>query len=265
MQLSTADAPLFREPDEQYFASGAFGSSHAKAALESPAKLRDLRDGVHRVPDSPAFRMGRMWEAYLCSGGDDSLILVRPPDLDGRTKAGKEWKAEAESSGRPIATQEEMGALRRMLERMTPHQRELGELPAQLVGRIDAGGWFAQCKLDLFDEMAGAVIDIKTTSAPLEKWTASAWWYDYHVQAGWYRWVMSEAGMDRMPFGFLVSETICPWHSAVFWASSDFLAAGDERAAAAAGIISGCSASGIWGRGFPPETMVSPPAGAGRG
>jgi hypothetical protein len=187
--------------------------------------------------------------------------MVKPDDLDGRTKEGKAWKAEADASGLPVVTGDQMNCLRRMLDRMPSQHRELASLPTQLVGRIDAGdGWHAQCKLDLFDERGGRVIDIKTTSAPLEQWPASAWRYGYHVQAGWYRWVMSETGMDRLPFGFMVTETVCPWRTSLFWSAPDFLVFGDERAEVAAGIISQGMSSGVWGSGFPAETMLSAPS-----
>ena len=90
------------------------------------------------------------------------------------------------------------------------------------------------------------IIDIKTTSKPLEEWERSAWTYGYPFQAGWYRKAFGYATGERLGFGFVVTETVAPWRTAYFMPTPRWLAKGDALAADAIGLISRCTATGDW-------------------
>lgn len=265
MIYSTPSAPFIHEPDEAYFASGAWGSTDAKRMLISPRLARDHRDGIVEQPDSKAFSVGRCWDAMLSCGHQVAdVAAVRPADLDARTTAGKQWLAEAKASGREILTADEGASLQRMLDRMPPDLRDLAlRLPSQLVIRRQEDGWASQGKLDAWDEEAWIMYDFKTTSKPLEDWPRSAYGFGYHFQSGWYRRVLVPSMMgcfSGIPeMHFLVTETIAPWRTALFVPEESWVNHGDDEAYRAAKLISQCIESGDWSDQAKPTRTLSLP------
>lgn len=251
MNYSTRSAPFLNESDEVYFASGAWGSTDAKRILRCPAEARDYRDGIMVQPDTEAFRRGRMWDAMLTLGRRlDEVAHVRPAGLDLRTAAGKAWKAEHADESIPMIAEAEADAFRRMQERVPDDVAKVIDAcrryGGQLVMRVPFPGWAAQVKLDLWDGGDGVIYDVKTTSKPLESFVWSARDYGYDVQAGWYRVVTQMVLGGATLFRFIVTETVCPWRTAIFDPTAEWISAADAKADRAAELIGSCVGSGSW-------------------
>ena len=113
---------LFTEPEAEYFSSGAWGSSSARRALVSPQAAWDNFTGIEQISSS-AFALGTAWDRHLTGEGQ---YIVRPADVDGRTKEGKAWLASVPADAQVITAQEgEKIAL--MEKRMDPHLKRMLE------------------------------------------------------------------------------------------------------------------------------------------
>jgi hypothetical protein len=262
MQLSTPRRPFFHEPDAQYFASGAWGSTDAKRVLQSPLLANMHRTGQIPPQESSGFATGRMWERIVQAGGRmDGHYVVRPPDMDYRTKAGKEWRDAAQAAGMDILSIDDDSALRRMRDGLLRDHVDLMEQVAdaaafawQAVVRVIAGEVVLQGKFDILATDLSYSIDIKTTGKPLEMWASDAYRYGYHTQSGWYRHIVKTVTNHRVvPMDFLVTETIPPYRTALLVPDPSWLAYGDGEAARALSLIRACTVAGAWPGG--PTTL----------
>lgn len=241
--------PTF-EPDSVYFASGAYGSTVAKAALQSPQKARDIIDGVTTY-ESSSLRFGTVWDTFLT--GDRNNIIDRPLSYTNDKGEVKPWNANsnvckawmAANADKLIIGQEDNDRIARMWERMPGLIKDIIEGgQRQAVFRVDQGNFMAQCKVDVF--AADSIEDVKTTSKPIEDFAAQAIKYGYHVQAGWYRWIIQELTGRLTPFNFIVTETVSPYRTVRFEPDGDWLAYGDAEAFRSIEILSHCCQNNQW-------------------
>jgi exodeoxyribonuclease VIII len=97
----------------------------------------------------------------------DRRYLVRPPGLDMRTKAGKEWLAEHAESGRTIVTEEQYANALAIGEavRRHPYARELlaaGVAETTVVWNDEETGERLKGRIDWLTP--GHIVDLKTTA-----------------------------------------------------------------------------------------------------
>ena len=239
------------EPDSAYFASGAYGSTVAKAALKSPQLARDTIDGIGRS-DSAAMAFGSLWDQWLT--GDRSAIIQRPLTYrDAKTGEVKPWhhasgvcKAwEAAHAHATIVKPTDMERINLMHTRMPSLVHEIISAGMhQAVFRVDQGSFVAQCKVDVLcqDEM----IDVKTTSAPITDFARQAITYGYHIQAGWYRWIVQELTGKLLPFSFIVTETVSPYRTIHFTPDADWMTHADSETQRAIAILDHCAKNNAW-------------------
>ena len=255
--------PWICESESEYFTSQSWGSSDARKALISPRCAQDYRTGVAKATSS-GFAMGTAWDIFHTGRADD--LVIRPADMDGRTKEGKAWAAA--NAGKATVTAEEWETIKRMAERMPFNCLEVtasarGKGQCQMVGRTTLEGVSVQCRVDLMDN--GILYDLKTTSKPIDQFAKAAFGYGYHIQAGWYRMVAQAVTGKDMPFRFIVTETVAPWRTVEFIPDSDFTALGDAKAREALAIIAACTKSGEWPETISPTCTLSLPKWAKTG
>jgi hypothetical protein len=246
------------EPEDPYFASGAWGSTSAKKCLISPRAGRDAFDGVDEK-DSPALSLGRVVDAYW-TGGE---VIQRPSGLDGRTKDGKAWLAAHE--GKLVANEDQLRKLSLINDRMPdPIHRLMAAAKdakaCQRVFRTQTEGVWVQARFDLLVGHHG--YDLKTTSKPLEDFARSAVTYGYPFQMAWYAWVASLCGHVLQGFRFIVCETESPYRTAMFTPDSDFLAFGEAQRIAAFDVIKRSTVSGDWSDNTGAERILTLPTWA---
>lgn len=228
-------SPLFHEPEAEYHSGFAVGSTTAKKALVSVRHAKDHMEGIDK-PESSGFSLGRAWDELIT--GKPSYV-VRPADLDGRTKEGKAWLAE--NAGKNVLKPEDEDALKRMHARVP---FSIGSLflqaerddSFQLVGRVPLqAGLTVQCRIDML--IGRMAYDLKTTSKPIEDFGRSAYQYGYHLQAGWYMMVCQMTGFPLDGFRFIVTETKSPHRTVEFIPDSDFLVFGFAQAEKALNLL----------------------------
>ena len=270
---STKEVITLEEDDATYFARpNCWGSTDAKRFHESPQKANDYRTGIVPQPDSAAFAFGRAWDCMITTPDDFARrFIVRPANIDGRTKVGKEWLADAQMSGREVIKQEDADRLDIMANRMPQEIRD--RLDTHTVGQavIRVGHalqsdwtqepvWYAQGKIDLL--LPDCMVDIKTTSDSLENFSKSAYKFGYHIQAAWYRQIYFYATrrFPTLPFHFCVTETQSPFRTAWFEPDEDFYRLGTEIAVAIEAGITACYGLGSWHDTKPVFQPLSLPA-----
>lgn len=221
-------SPLFHEPEDEYHSGFAVGSTTAKKALVSVRHAKDHMEGIDK-PESSGFSLGKAWDELIT--GTPSYV-IRPADLDGRTKEGKAWLAENE--GKNILKTDDAKALELMAKRVPADIGAMFDFARnpdcfQLVGRVPlAHGLTVQCRIDML--IGRLAYDLKTTSKKLNDFESEAYKYGYHIQAGWYLLVCQMAGYPLDGFRFIVTETKSPYRTVEFIPDSEFLEKGYAQA-----------------------------------
>jgi len=190
---------------------------------------------------SPAMALGTALHAAMLEPENDLAQAVVQPDIDKRTKFGKEEHATfaALHEGRCIITPDQAQQLDGMVIACLEDWRIKHALSAckkrevSVFGEI--GGFPAKARLDAWNGH-GMVCDLKTTrdlACDFEKSIAN---FGYGLQAAWYREVLRSVfrtGGRLMPddfsFVFLVVETSAPFGTAVYRMSDEVMDCYSER------------------------------------
>ena len=239
MTMRLHDCIIENLPAQAYHSDDAVGSSlirklqtstpmHALAMLATPMA-------------SPALSLGTALHAAMLEPENDLAQAVVQPDIDKRTKAGKEEHAEfaLAYAGRCIITQEQDDQLEGMVSACLKDWRIKHALSAckrrevSVFGSI--GGHPAKARLDAWNGH-GMVLDLKTTrdlACDFEKSIAN---FGYGLQAAWYREVLrsvfrTEGRLmpDDFSFVFLVVETTYPHGTAVYRMSDEVMDCYSDR------------------------------------
>ena len=201
---------------------------HAKAMMETPMS-------------SPAMALGTALHAAILEPENDLAQAVVQPDIDKRTKLGKEEHATfaALNEGRCIITPDQAQQLDGMTIACLKDWRIKHALSACKRREVSAfgliGGHPAKARLDAWNGH-GMVLDLKTTrdlACDFEKSIAN---FGYGLQAAWYREVLrsvfaSEGRLmpDDFSFVFLVVETAFPHGTAVYRMSDEVMDCYSDR------------------------------------
>lgn len=229
----------------------ALNFSSAKLLLKSPKHFKSAL--IRKFEPSREMLIGTAVHEAVLEGKSPSYI-VRPADLDLRTKEGKEWKAK--NAGREIMSPDEDSAVRNAIKAVRESadaqyllnlckQREVGIVQTyngvEIKGRLDAHG----------NDEAGKpiVLDFKTTSdADPETWGKKAFGLRYPMQTAWYQSLLAlELGLDEAPAYFwLVAETQEPFDVVIYQPPEEALEIGRAQMQHCVETYKACIASGKW-------------------
>ena len=239
MTMRLHDCIIENLPAQAYHSDEAVGSSlirklqtstpmHALAMLATPMA-------------SPAMALGTALHAAMLEPENYLAQAVVQPDIDKRTKAGKEEHATfaALNEGRCIITPDQAQQLDGMVIACLKDWRIKHALSACKKREVSAfgsiGGHKAKARLDAWNGH-GMVLDLKTTrdlACDFEKSIAN---FGYGLQAAWYREVLrsvfrSEGRLmpDDFSFVFLVVETTYPHGTAVYRMSDEVMDCYSDR------------------------------------
>jgi len=229
-------------PAQAYHSDDAVGSSLIrKLQTSTPMHTREM---LATPMASPAMALGTALHAAILEPENDLAQAVVSPDVDKRTKAGKEIHAEFELSyqgqGRCIISADQAQQLDGMIAACEKDWRIKHSLSAckkrevSVFGEI--GGYPAKARLDAWNGH-GMVCDLKTTrdlaNLDFEKSIAN---FGYGMQAAWYRAVLRSAMTatgqmlpDDFMFVFLVIETNAPFGTGVFRMRDDVMDCYSDR------------------------------------
>ncbi len=228
----------YNMPLEDYHANAAISKSGLDLIRRSPlhyweAYLNPEGEG-RKVTD--ALRMGTAFHVLVLEPDQYRNLVAVAPDVDKRTKAGKEeWQAfEYANDGKIIVKPKENDTLHRMAESVLKKKAAMIALKGK--GHVEASLFWqdpitlqeCRCRPDWL-RTDGLLVDLKTTTdaspAGFEK---SAYNYRYHVQAAFYReGVLRAAGANTEGFVFIAVEKEPPYAVGVYHATEEFMRLGE--------------------------------------
>ena len=237
--------------EDIYRSHSALNYSSAKSLLKSPKHFQASLK--RKVEPSQEMLMGTAIHEAVLEGKSPSYI-VRPEGMDGRTKEGKEWKAQ--NAGKIILSQEEDAGVRNAIKAVRENadvqyllslckQREIGIVHnyngVEIKGRLDAHGQ---------DEAGKPIIlDLKTTSsADPEDFGRKVFGLKYATQCAWYQSLLAlELGLEESPAWFwMVVETQEPFDVVLYQPPEEALEIGRAQMKHCIDTYKTCLATGKW-------------------
>ena len=235
--------------DFDYFAVPALSASLAKKLAISAAHGREFM--LNPPKQTPAMAFGTAVHAAILEPHRQDVFVVRPDDLDRRTKDGKARYAELEATGMAIITQAEADAVQRIRDNVLAipflrHSIEIGqkEVPAFWQAR----GTDCKAKADLV--CGDIIIDIKTTDdASPRAFLNAVYKWSYALQAVHYL-----DGFDGADFIFVAVEKEPPHNVGLYRLTPDMLQIGERMMDVAAARYRHGIETGQW-PGFTTEII----------
>jgi hypothetical protein len=226
---------IFNEPNAAYHANKAISSSNAKSALKSAQLFLDERNGLVPRYESAAMKLGTAIHArFLEPETYDDLYVVQPDGIDGRTKAGKEWKAE--NSDKIVLSRDDHQTISMLCRRVPSEVVEIfTNYMSEVTVRCKHDGLAVQCRFDSI--LHNDVADLKTTSN-FDDFDAQAAKLRYDFSAGWYNMVwQAETITESLTWQWVVCETVAPWRWKIVTLPNYILEECTDEARMAVGVI----------------------------
>lgn len=222
---------------------------------ESPEKYKWCLE--HPEPATPALAFGTAAHKLLLEPDAFEQEFAIAPNLDKRTKAGKEaWEQFcAETAGKSILSQDDYDAIREMADkvRSIPLARKLlnGKTEQPFFFTDMDTGELCKVRLDILAEVDGkqTVVDYKTANnAKTEIFNSDIYKHGYHLQAYMYtEAVRQNFLLDEAPdFIFIVQEKKPPYAVNVIRVTEDVLRAGEECFRELMDTLHECKETGYW-------------------
>ena len=240
--------------DEYHADTSAISASGLKLFLRSPAHYYAAYLDPNRVErqPTPAMRIGTATHCAILepSRFNDEYAVI-PDSIDRRTKEGKQAYADLLATGAEPVTSDDMARIMNMAcaFRDNTIARALFEIPHHVEQSVFAtiNNVACKCRPDFMTDDRLLVMDVKTTSdASPEGFGKSAWNLGYHIQAAFYRRVISEATGTTPGFIFGCVESEQP-HLAAFYSTPTYLLEyADKLIDDALERFAECKKSGIW-------------------
>lgn len=185
---------------------------------------------MHDTPkkDTPAMQLGRAVHAAILKPTAYKRDFAVMPDIDRRTKAGKEAYDAfcAESQEKEILTGTDAETVRQMAKAFRKNEAAVkllkGTRREKALCWTDAGtGVACKCRMDALGEY---VIDLKTTmDAGTKTFGREALRYGYDLQAAMYLEAARANGYDPKGFIFIVQEKSAPYLINIIRAGDAFI------------------------------------------
>jgi len=241
-----------------YHAHPAVSKSHLDLVARSPLHyFARFLDPNREVPEpTAAMRIGTALHTLVLEQDQFEERYVTAPQVDRRTKAGKEaWaEFEAEAGGRELIAADDRVMISRMAEAVWLHPAAAALLHWQ--GKAEtthmwtdaATGLECKCRPDWLTNDHRLLIDLKTTEdASPSGFRKSIANFRYHVQASWYLDGIKQA-TDTRPdqFLFCCVEKKPPYAVAVYAADEQMIEHGQQQTMRDLAKLAECKAAGSW-------------------
>jgi len=241
-----------------YHAHPAVSKSHLDLVARSPlhywARYIDLK---REVPEpTPAMRIGTALHTLVLEQDQFEERYITAPQVDRRTKVGKEaWaEFEAEAGDRELIAADDRAQISRMAEAVWAHPAAAallhweGKAETTHMWTDEATGLACKCRPDWLTNDGRLIVDLKTTEdASPAGFRKSIGAYRYHVQASWYLdGVQAATGCRPEQFLFLCVEKKPPYAVAVYAAAPVIVTIGAETAARDLDVLATCKQAGAW-------------------
>lgn len=223
-------------PQSEYRAHPAISSTDIKRMAQSMAHFKYFLDNPEDK-DTPALQFGRAYHKYCLEPYDFSNEFVVAPNIDKRTKKGKEEYAKflSEAEGKEVISQEAMDTLESMRTALyaTPFVKKLiyGKHEESFFWKDEETGIECKCRPDSYGEISGQPIcvDLKTCQcAETEKFMRDAIKLNYDIQAAHYCDGLKANTGKEFLFVFIAQEKKPPYLCNVLQADEFFMKSGKD-------------------------------------
>jgi PDDEXK-like domain of unknown function (DUF3799) len=243
-------------PAEKYHTIAAMSAGGLKRMAQSPAHFYGIQLDPNRPEGgepSPAMKNGTLVHCALFEPDQvDARYVVRPADLDARTKAGKEWIS---AQTREVVDASQMAAAKAQAAAVLglPDVAALlaeGFPEASAFWIDDETGELCKCRPDWTSPAGDGVIlvDGKTCQdASPEGFGRAIWNFDYHLQAAWYSDGYALAtGRQVYGFVFAAVESAWPHQAAAYMLDDTALEKARAKNRELLDRYAECKRSGVW-------------------
>lgn len=209
----------------------------------------------HKEDDSPALLFGRACHKYILENDDFENEFAIMPDVDGRTKIGKETKNKFEKMAKnrnlEIITQEDFETIKVMAEQIDNNElaRELltGETEQSFFWTDGLTGEKCKVRPDCLNREKNVIVDYKTTqSCENFSFERSVKKYGYKFQAGMYTEGVFQNLLEPFKFVFVAQEKNPPYAVRIYSCSEEFVRQGYDKFRELLGLYHKCKELDEW-------------------
>ena len=248
--------------NEDYHAGAGLGSTGIKDILVSPA---DFKTPTIRTA---AMIFGSKVHAYVLEPDVfNSLYTMAPPDYNGRTNAGKQFKAETEAAGKELISQSDFELIKN-IKAAVKENKTANHLMFETEGVNEIAGYWEDpvtkvlCKLkpDRRIDAKKYIIDLKTcNNAEEAEFNRAIFNFGYYISAAHYLNGMTAiTGELWETFICVAVEKTPPFKVGVYPLSDTWLYLGREKCKEGIAKYAECMASDTWPK-FPDKAVTLTP------
>lgn len=239
----------------EYHAHPALSHSRMKVFERSPLHFKHSME--YSRPQSDALDFGKLFHAAILEPETIADAFVVAPEVDRRTKVGKEEYAAfiADAGSRTVVSADMMRMATAMTSSISDHPaaRDIvfqavagGRLEESHVWTDKVTGLQRKSRIDavLAD---GTVVDLKTTiDASPRSFARSVLQYGYHTQAAYYADAMTANRDDMKRFVIVAIEKTAPFAVGVYELDREAVASGRAQVENWMSQYIDCVTSGVW-------------------
>lgn len=207
--------------------------------------------------DSASLAFGRALHKYILEKDDFHNDFIVLPEINRRTKAGKEeyerYQMEAFGSDKELVSRADMSVIMEMYEAVMAHPlaRRLlaGEHEKDFFWTDGATGEKCKCRPDCLTEYGGKkyIVDYKSTDSCEDgHFERSCRKYGYKFQAGMYTEGVFQNTFEQYGFAFVAQEKKAPYAVRVYFCTPEFVAQGYDKFRELIGVYHSCKETGNW-------------------
>jgi len=232
------ESQIVRTSPERYHNRPGISSTQIRNALRC-AQYAAFRNEVSE--ESPSLSLGEAIHAFVLDRDNEWKRFAVAPNVDRRTKAGKEeWASfQEKNQGRKIIKQDDFETVEGVMSALKQHPFVGGLLEKETKRELsiftpdpDDNSVMWKARFDLIDDSSDQPIiyDLKTcqTASP-GGFMSSIFKYNYHVQAAHYCNVFRLATGTTPRFRFIAVETKRPYLVGVYELDEDSMAGGEAE------------------------------------
>lgn len=238
-------------PYHEYRARPGLSSGFLRNLLRSPMHAKWKQD---HDEDSSALAFGRYVHAAVLEPETVmQCFIVKPEDMDRRTKAGRAAYEELQASGKQIVTTAELERGNAMCAAIMKHPAASKLLCGLAPDNVEQSAFWQQGGLECkcrFDHVSReeAIVDLKTTTnANRYEFEKSIAHYGYAVQGCHYLNGALANGLCVNQFIIIAVESEPPHGVAVYRLDQGYIDAAQEQIESAFAVYKQCIKSGNWG------------------
>ena len=228
-------------------------STDLKHMVKSPAHFRYWKDNPQE--DTPALLFGRSVHKYVLEKDDFFSEFAVAPNVDKRTKAGKEeWDLfEADNKGKDIISADDFEKINAMYDALygTPYVAKLmsGKAELSFFMEDENTGLTMKCGPDKLTDIGDAhlLIDYKSCSdATSEQFMKDAIKLMYDLQMAYYKDILDKQRGCEHTVIFIAQEKTAPYLVNVLEANEYFIKSGRDMYRTYLDMYAECVKSGNW-------------------